>query len=125
MKFTLKTLLAICFFAFVALSANANQNQIALVTIRFNQQVVLYQNQLYNAVVEAVKVKPSVRFMVVGIAPTHSDPAKAQKLVENTQHYTQKVMEDLLQIGVNPAQVRSSIQTSPSIENEEVKIFVN
>lgn len=125
MKFLLRTLLIVCFFGAVALSANATQDRIALVTIRFNQQVVVYQDQLYNAVVEAVKLKPSVAFTVVGTAPTDNDPAKAQKLLENTQYYTQKVTDDLLKIGVNPAQVRSNVQTSPNVKDEEVKIFVN
>lgn len=125
MKFTFKTLLVLCFLVLATATANAMQQQVALVTIRFNQQVVLYQNQLYNAVVEAVKTKPSVVFTVVGIAPQHSDSDKAAKLFKNTEFYMQKVQEDLLKIGVNPVQVRSRIETSPNVKDEEVKIFVN
>lgn len=125
MKLSLKMFFAVALLCLSTVAAHAMSDRVALVTIRFNQQVVAYQSQLYNAVVEAVKVKPSVVFTVVGVAPTHSDSAKAQKLLENTQYYTQKVADDLLKIGVNPQQVRTSIETSPHVRDEEVKIFVN
>jgi hypothetical protein len=125
MKLSLKTLLVVLLLCVGAVAANAMSNQVALVTIRFNQQVVAYQNQLYNAVVEAVKVKPSVIFTVVGYAPTHSDSDKAKKLLENTQYYASKVSQDLINIGVNPQQVRTNVETSQQIRDEEVRIFVN
>lgn len=125
MKLFLKTLLVVCFVAVFAVTANAfGGDRPALVTIRFNQQQVVYQNQLYNAVVEAVKVKPDVIFNIVGVAPTHSESAKSEKLLENTQYYTGKVADDLAKIGVNPQQIRSSIETSPEVRTEEVRIFV-
>lgn len=125
MKLSLKMFFVVALICLGTVAANAMPDRIALVTIRFNQQVVAYQNQLYNAVVEAVKAKPSVMFTVVGYAPTHSDAEKAQKLLENTQYYAGKVSQDLINIGVNPQQVRTTVETSRQVRDEEVKIFVN
>ena len=119
----MKFFLIICFLG-IAAAAQAMASGVALVTIRFNQQQVVYQNQLYNAVVEAVKVKPSVTFNVVGYAPQHRDSEKSAKLLSNTQYYTGKVADDLAKIGVNPKQIRSSVEISPEVRTEEVRIFV-
>jgi len=124
MKLFLKTLLVVCMLSTLSIAANAMNDRVALVTIRFNQQQVVYQNQLYSAVVEAVKVKPSVTFNVVGYAPVNNDSTKAAKLLENTQYYTNKVAADLAKIGVNPQQIRSSVEPSPEVATEEVRIFV-
>ena len=65
----------------------------ALMTINFNQKVVAYQNQLFYAVREAVKAKPTVIFNVVDIsqggAPGNGQAGAA----------------DIARIGVSPAQI--------------------
>lgn len=121
----LKSFLILAIIIVGAATAEANSDRPALVTIRFNQRVVAYQNQLYNAVVEAVKVKPGVQFKVVGYAPTHSDSDKANRLLKNTQGFVNKVADDLLKIGVNPAQVSVGFEVSPQVRDEEVRVYVN
>lgn len=124
MKFCLKTFVVFAFVALVNMAANALPAGEPLVIIRFNQQQVVYQDQLYNAVVQAVQTKPSVIFSVVGIAPVGRDAATNAKLMENTRYYTQRINDDLLKMGVNPQQVRFNVETSAHVENEEVQIFV-
>lgn len=100
------------------------QQRVALVTIRFNQKRVSYHNQLYAAIVEAVKVKPSVVFDVVGYSPITDDQENNAIYRENTQSYLNRVANDMKKMGVNPQQVNVNLQSSQSIKHEEVKIFV-
>ena len=125
MKLFLKILLVVCLIGTFTVAANAMSERLALVTIRFNQQTVTYQDQLYNAVVEAVKIKPSVQFSIIGYAPRANDSEKEAKLLQNTQYYTGKVAQDLAKIGVNPKQISTNVEPSANVRDEEVRIFVD
>lgn len=120
----LKTLALLAFFVGFAANAHAFQDKVPLVTIRFNQQQILYQDQLYKAVVEAVKVKPSVIFRVSGVAPSASDPEQNSTYYNNTLFYAQKIAQDLQAMGVNPAQISLTPVSSGNVETEEVYIYV-
>ncbi|PIR33699.1 MAG: hypothetical protein COV36_02235 [Alphaproteobacteria bacterium CG11_big_fil_rev_8_21_14_0_20_44_7] len=102
----------------------AQQERIALVTIRYNQKVISYKGQLYNAVTEAVKTKPTVVFDVVSYAPVGRDAKSNMKLSERAYSYGAQVAEDIKRMGVNPQQVTFSSQQDPRISFEEVRVFV-
>ena len=97
----MKYILSLVFLTFISAQAFASD---ALVTIRFQNGNVAYQDKLFTAVSEAVKVKSSVIFSVVG------DPL-----------YSPQVANDIVRIGVNPAQVQID-RSAPSAG--EVRIFV-
>ena len=105
MKSILKSLL---FAGFIGISAIANAENPALMTLRFYNQTIDYQDQLFFAVREAVKAKPSVVFEVVSYGSYHSNGSR--------------IAEEIKQIGVNPAQV--TFRSERGANFEEVKIFV-
>lgn len=132
MKFLFKTLVLSVFLAFVTVpntvllnGANAYQaGREALMIIRYNQKQISYQTQLYSAVAEAVKAKPTVIFDVIGYAPQTNSIKKNKRYYENAQYYGQKVRDDMARIGVNPQQITFTTQVNPNLKNEEVRIFV-
>lgn len=112
-------ILALCFIIFLAVNANAYQaGHPPLMVIRYNKPQISYTGKLFYAISEAVKTKPSVIFDVVAYAPSNYYGA------ENAQYYGQKVVDDIIKIGVNPQQVTFSTQYDSRLKNEEVKIFV-
>ena len=98
--------------------AEAFQEQrMPLMVIRFNQRSVAYRKALFGALAEAVRVKPSVVFEVVGYAPAGSGMEKARM-------YSARVADDILQMGVKPAQVQVTTAARNNIKYPEVRIFV-
>ncbi len=91
--------------------ALVSNGQEALMTIRFNQKTVAYQDQLFYVVSQAVKTKPSVVFDVVDTTP-NGQPA-----------YGQQVANDIARIGVSQQQITFHAE-SGRVNSEEVKIFV-
>jgi hypothetical protein len=124
MKLTLKAFAVFVLLATIAVSASALPGREALVVIRFNQQQVMYQDQLYNAVVQAVRTKPSVIFNVIGVAPVARDRDVSERYMQNTRYYAQKIADDLVKMGVNPQQVSFNVEASTHVQTEEVQIFV-
>lgn len=107
----MKSIIKFALIAFVLISpALASANE-ALLIIRFNQRNVSYQNQLYTAASEAVKIKPNVIFDVVGYSSYGGTS------------YAQKIAGDLIKMGVNPRQVNISNQPA-QLQFDEVRIFV-
>ena len=52
-----------------------------LMVVRFNQRHVYYQRPLYTAVSRALEVKPSARFTMVSVVPTHGGEPQYLSLI--------------------------------------------
>ncbi len=65
----MRFIVALVAFSLLPMLANAADfsNKTPLVTVRFNQSNVYYEKALYQAVVKAAEIKPTVMFDVVGV----------------------------------------------------------
>ena len=94
----------------VVLTTATAHSEEALMTIKFAKQNVAYQDQLFNAVREAVATKPTVVFDVVSYGKGNNG---------------KNVADDIARIGVNPLQI--TYRAKPAVKGQKtqvVKIFV-
>lgn len=97
-------------------------NSNALVTIRFNQPRVYYEQQLYGAVSQAVAIKPSVTFDVVSYAPAmaEGEPDSAWQAIASA--HTQEVVASLERMGVPRSRLTISGRHVTGLQYDEVHI---
>ena len=96
--------------------AVSTEGRTPLVVVRFLKPTVTYQESLYNAVSEAVKVNPNVMFDVVGFPPAGGKNSSLSSKAP-------EVVSALHKMGV--PQSRITLQTKPSKAGyEEVMVFV-
>jgi hypothetical protein len=96
-----------------------------LVVVRFNQPRVYYDQQLYDAIAQAVAIKPDVMFDVVSFAPATGDSDNDSKWQETAGHHTQLVVSSMQNIGIPLARIRITGQTQPGIRYDETQVFVH
>lgn len=95
-----------------------------LMTVRFNQARVYYDQQLYSAISQAVAVKPDVMFDVVSNAPLTGDSSTDSEWVNTASRNTQAVVATMQRIGVPMERMRISGQAKPGLRYDETQIFV-
>lgn len=120
MKHTLRSLA----FAALALAPTLAQASEPLVIIRFNQQRVYYDQQLYNAISKAVAIKPEVMIDVVSYAPVTGDSKTDAAWQQAAGAHTQQVVASLQQIGVPASRISISGQRQPGLRFDETHVFV-
>jgi hypothetical protein len=120
----------VCFSLFAAALAllhpapsHAEPASPALVVIRFNQANVYYDQQLYNAIAQALKVKPQVTFSVVSFAPATGDSAKDAEWIRTASRNTQGVVATLRAMGVPQERLRITGQASSAVAFDETRIY--
>lgn len=111
--------------AFGGISPALAADEPALVTIRFNQSRVYYEQQLYSAVSKAVSVKPDVMFEVVSYAPSTGDEDLDQKWQKIAGHNTRAVINSMSGMGVPMERITVSGQAMPGIKYDETRVFVH
>lgn len=95
-----------------------------LVTIRFNQPRVYFDQQLYSAVSKAFSVKPEVEFDVVSYAPSTSNTqldADWQKLAGRN---TRSVIAVMMQMGVPMERIHVTGKAQTGLRYDETLVFV-
>lgn len=95
-----------------------------LVTIRFNQPRVYFDQQLYGAIAKAVAVKPEVTFEVVSLAPVTGNAQTDQQWQAVAGHNTRAVIRVMNQIGVPSDRIRIRGQAQPGLRYDETWVFV-
>ncbi len=95
-----------------------------LVLVRFNQEDVAYEQQLYQAVSDALEVKPGAAFTVVAVTPKSEDPAAIGSDTEAAQRHADEVKNSLVQLGLQPGSISMSGISSGSARSPEVHIYV-
>jgi hypothetical protein len=95
-----------------------------LVLIRFNQDDVDYEQQLYQAVSDALDRKPNASFTVVAVAPKAEDPASVGSNVESSQRHADSVKNSLVQLGLQPTRINMSNIASAAAQTPEVHVYI-
>ena len=122
------TISAVVGMAFLLLSPVAMAeppafNDNALVTIRFNQERVYYDQQLYGAISKAVGVKPSVTFDVVAYAPSTGNAAVDAQWQQAASAHAQAVVASMQNLGVPLSRMNVSGQHLPGLAYDEVHVI--
>ncbi len=95
-----------------------------LVTIRFDRSNVDYQQVLYNALMQALQVRPGATFSVVGVSPTRGSAAAVQLAQTAAQRDAQQVLRSMTDMGVPGGRLNISSSTDPAIMSSEVRVYV-
>lgn len=100
-------------------------NTVALLTIRFNQPHVYYEDALTQAVKSAEQAKPGVMYEVLSTIPDLSSLTQDQqdKLSARAKDNLHNVVVKMQQQGVSPDRIRIADQTL-KIRSQEIRIFV-
>jgi len=92
-----------------------------LVVITFDHPDVAYEQILFAALKEALKVKPEASFRVVGVAPAGG---KATKLAGETKRHAEDVLHSIAEMGVPASRLQIASRTDPAAQQSEVRVFV-
>ncbi len=95
-----------------------------LVTIRFDRANVAYEQQLYNAVSQALERRPDASFDVVAVAPNRGGAGQVALSSGAARRNAEQVLRSLTDMGLPPARVAISATSSPAVDTNEVQIFV-
>lgn len=96
----------------------------ALVTIRFDQPNVEYQQILYTALNQALQAQPGASFSVVAVSPTRGTAAAVQLAQTAAKRHAQEVMRSMTDMGVPATRLAVSSTTDPGARSSEVRVFV-
>jgi hypothetical protein len=112
-------------------AANVAQPQAAyvhhttpLMVIRFNQRIVHFQNQLYNTLSQATRVKPGITFEVVSHIPVTGYSNRDQNNEKRAKRNMSKVINTMVEIGIPRNRIRVLTKKDPRIAKDEVQVFV-
>ncbi len=95
-----------------------------LVTIRFNQPRVYFDQQLYSAIEKAVAVKPEVMFEVVSYAPVTGNAQTDKQWQAVAGRNTRSVIATMTQIGVPMERIRVTGVSQSGLRYDETQVFV-
>lgn len=102
-----------------------NAGSLPLLTVRFNQPHVYYDDALGKAVSEAEKAKPGVTYDVLSTVPDLSSlaPDQQTKLAGRAKDNLRNVVMKMQQLGVSADRIRIADQTL-KIRSQEIQIYV-
>ncbi len=95
-----------------------------LALVRFNQPVVDYEQQLFNAVDTALDRRPAARFTLVAVSPQSGDPADTATTAEAAQRHVESVKASLLQMGLPADRIAVTTNRSSAARSAEVHVYV-
>jgi len=98
--------------------------RIPLVTIRFNQSSVAYDQQLYGAISKAIAAKPGVMFDVVSRAPAVGDAQRDTQWQAIAGRNTRSVLAVMAQMGVPAERITVMGKVAPGLAVDETLVFV-
>lgn len=100
--------------------AEYNPGEKPLMVVRFNQDIVSYDQTLRKVVNMALKVKPETFFDVVSIVPDIGD----KEIQKSSVVRTEKIARLIERSGVDSDRIRVTFQRSAVSKNNEVHVFV-
>lgn len=95
-----------------------------LVVIKFDHPEVSYQQILFAALKEALKVRPEADFEVEGVSPTRGSANELAAAVGATRKHARDVMQSITAMGVPASRLQIASATDPDAQNSEVRVFV-
>jgi hypothetical protein len=95
-----------------------------LVIIRFDRTNVEYRQALYSAISTALERRPSSTFDLIAIAPNQGSPADVALSTNAAKRNAEQVLQALTEMGLPSSRVALSSTTSPSVQTNEVHIYI-
>ena len=95
-----------------------------LVVIRFDRPNVSYEQALYTAVRKALERRPEANFDLVAVAPNAGSPAQVALHTDASKRNAENVLRSLTTMGLPAERITLSATTSPSVQSNEVQIYV-
>lgn len=95
-----------------------------LVLVRFNEPQVQYEDQLYQAVSNALDRKPDANFTVVAVRPKSNDPMAVGSDTESADRNAENVKSSLIQLGLQPSRISMSNTSSEVAQSPEVHLYI-
>lgn len=114
----MKTLALLLTLMLLPLQVMAYQADTPLMVVRFYHGDVNYRQPLFQAMAQAMKVSPDLRFNVIAVSPENSDGALADK-------YSRQVANDMVSIGMPSDKISITQSREGGLPGPEVRIFVN
>lgn len=116
----------LAFAAFTPLSGHAETSDALapLVTIRFNQPHVYFDQQLYSAIAKAVSIKPEVMFDVVSCAPNAGNSELDRKWQATAGRNTRAVIASMNSMGVPMSRIHVVGKDVQGLRYDETQVFV-
>lgn len=105
-------------------AARAEGGNPPLVVIRFNQERVYFDQQLYSAISKAVAIKPELLLEVVSLAPSTGNAEIDRQWQAAASSHTQSVVVSLQSMGVPASRIQVSGQLQPGLRYDETHVFV-
>ena len=105
-------------------AVDVTDGRIPLVTIRFNQDSIMYEQQLYEAVEKAVAAKAEVTFEIVTRAPGTGNVSMDKHWQRVAGKNTRRVIATLNEMGVPIERISVVGKVVPDLPNDEMLLFV-
>ena len=105
-------------------AASALQQPRPLMKIRFDRPDVDYTQALYMSVNDAMKKYPDSSFELVAVSPGMGNPAKIAIESTRARRNAEKVLRNMVQMGVNTNRVDLANLTKDDIQYNEVHLYV-
>ena len=95
-----------------------------LMKIRFDRPDVDYSQALYMSVNEAMQQYPNSKFELVAVSPGMGNPAKIAIESTKARRNAEKVLRNMVQMGVNTNQVKLANLTQDELQFNEVHLYI-
>ena len=95
-----------------------------LVVIRFDRANVEFKQALYAAISTALERRPQTTFDLVAVAPNMGSPADVALASNASKRHAETVLQALGEMGLPNSRMTLSSTTSPSVQTNEVHIYV-
>lgn len=95
-----------------------------LAVIRFDRANPQYEQALYAAVSAALQRRPGATFELVGVAPQRGGQADTALALQNARRQAETVARSLGTLGLSGDRLRLSQTTSPTVQANEVHVYV-
>ena len=92
--------------------------------IRFDRNNVEFRQALYAAISTALERRPQSTFDLVAVAPNMGSPADVALAANASKRHAEPVLQALGEMGLPSNRVTLSSTTSPSVQTNEVHIYV-
>jgi len=100
-------------------------SRVPLVIIRYAATDVVPQVEALRTAVELAQArKPDAKFDVVTVVPARVTPDQQIAAAQQTQRDATDVMEQLSDLGVDPARMSLGVRADPAISERELRIYV-
>lgn len=95
-----------------------------LMKIRFDRPSVEYAQALYMSISEALEKYPQTQFELVAVSPGMGNPARLAIESTKARRNAEKVLRNMMQMGVDTNRVRLANLTEDAIQHNEVHLYI-